>query len=68
MSRIKSVEIESTRQTLDLNLCSLNFGFPKEVKDARADESHDEADDRNDYEHFDQRKSLLAKPTLLAPD
>src|SRR4029077_10461214 len=61
LSGIKRIEIEGARQAFDLNPCSLYFRFTEEVKNARADQGHDEGDDRYDHEHLDQCKSLFGK-------
>src|SRR5262249_16724201 len=62
LTRIKKIQIERVRETFNLNSGGLDFRFTHVIEDARADESHDQSDDRDDDDNLNECKSLLAMP------
>src|SRR5271166_1619471 len=60
---IEIEQVERRREAFDLNSRRLDLRLAQVVQHARADQRHDEADDRDDHEHFDERESALAVPT-----
>src|SRR5262249_50539080 len=59
---VEAIEIQRAGDALNLNLPGLRLGFRQIVDHARADQGHDQSDDRDYDKHFDQRKTSVGPP------
>src|SRR5271170_357560 len=56
---IEIEQLERAREALDLDLRGLDLRLAQVIEHARADERHDEADDRDHDQYFDEREAAL---------